>query len=98
MSRRAVTIITPTTGKPSLDRLIESIEQQTVSGATFHLLLWDNVRDPAACTPESYNAENRKSIVLPAGFGFNERAPGSALRAVGLMAAMTPWVTFADDD
>jgi hypothetical protein len=36
--------------------------------------------------------------VLPPGLGRNGNAPGSALRAVGLMTAMTPWVTFADDD
>ena len=38
------------------------------------------------------------SLVLPSGFGRNWDAPGSPLRAVGLMAAMSPWVIFADDD
>jgi hypothetical protein len=93
----AVTIITPTTGKPSLDRLTVSIDRQA-GGSTFHLLLWDQMRDPAAKPPASYNSEHRLSVVLPAGLGRNGNAPGSPLRAVGLMTAMTPWVTFADDD
>jgi hypothetical protein len=94
----ALTVITPTTGKPSLDRLTASIERQAGGGSTFHLLLWDQMRDPTAKAPESYNSERRMSILLPAGLGRNGNAPGSPLRAVGLMTAMTPWVTFADDD
>ena len=93
-----ITVITPTTGKPSLDRLVSSIDRQAPGGATFHLLLWDQMRDAAAKAPESYNAARRLSVVLPAGLGRNGNAPGSPLRAVGLMTAMTPWVTFADDD
>jgi hypothetical protein len=93
-----ITIITPTTGKPSLDRLISSIDRQAPGGTTFHLLLWDQMRDAAAKAPESYNSARRLSVVLPAGLGRNGNAPGSPLRAVGLMTAMTPWVTFADDD
>jgi hypothetical protein len=93
-----VTIITPTTGKPSLDALIESIERQTLAKAAFHLLLWDDVRDAAMPAPERYNGENRMSLVLPSGLGKNGRAPGSALRAVALMATTSPWVVFADDD
>jgi len=93
-----VTIITPTIGRPSLQRLIESIDKQTASGMTMHLLLWDQQRDSNAHTPESYNSERRQSIVLPAGTGRNGHAPGSPLRAIGLMCARTPWVTFADDD
>jgi hypothetical protein len=93
-----VTIITPTIGRPSLQRLIESIDKQTESGMTMHLLLWDQHRDSNARTPESYNSERRQSIVLPAGTGRNGDAPGSPLRAIGLMCARTPWVTFADDD
>ena len=94
----AVTVITPTTGKPSLDRLTASVDRQAGGGTTFHLLLWDQMRDPAARPPESYNSERRLSVILPAGLGRNGNAPGSPLRAVGLMTAMTPWVTFADDD
>jgi hypothetical protein len=93
-----ITVITPTTGKPSLDILIGSLEKQTVAGATFHILLWDHIRDPSARPPESYNTASRLSLVLPDGFGRNVNAPGSPLRAIGLMTAMTPWVTFADDD
>jgi hypothetical protein len=93
-----ITVITPTTGKPSLDRLIASIDDQSPGGKIFHLLLWDQMRDAAAKSPESYNADRRLSLVLPAGLGRNANAPGSPLRAIGLMTATTPWVTFADDD
>ena len=47
-----VTIITPTTGKPSLDAFIESIERQTLVKAASHLLLWDDAGDAAAPAPE----------------------------------------------
>ena len=45
-----ITVITPTTGKPSLDRLIASMDRQT-GGTVFHLLLWDQMRDAAAKPP-----------------------------------------------
>lgn len=91
-----LTVITPTTGKASLTDLIHSIDAQ--AAAVFHILLWDDVRDQSARAPESYAAPNRISLVLRGGLGRNGDAPGSALRAIGLMAANTPWVTFADDD
>jgi len=93
-----LTVITPTTGKPSLTKLIGSIDSQEPTIGVTHLLLWDDVRDQGAGTPEAYNSESRHSIVLPPGTGRNGDAPGSQLRAIGLMAARTPWVTFADDD
>lgn len=98
MSKASVTVITPTTGRPSLQRLISSIDAQTIGGNVLHLLLWDNVRDPAAPPVRSFEAPHRLNLVLSSGFGRNGNAPGSPLRAVGLMAADTPWVTFADDD
>ncbi len=98
MDRPLITVITPTTGRPSLQRLVESIERQNSDGSIFHLLLWDDFRDPAALPPGTFDAAHRMSVVLGRGFGRNGDAPGSPLRAVGLMAANTPWVTFADDD
>jgi hypothetical protein len=91
-----ITVITPTTGKESLGRLIESIDSQS-KGRVFHLLLWDDKRD-SDLNPESFNSASRHSIVAPNGSGRNQDAPGSILRAAGLMLARTPWVTFADDD
>jgi hypothetical protein len=93
-----LTVITPTTGKPSLRRLIRSIDGQKLALGVVHFLLWDDVRDSEADAPEGYSSANRHSIVLPSGTGRNGQAPGSQLRAIGLMAARTPWVTFADDD
>jgi hypothetical protein len=91
-----ITVITPTTGKESLGRLIESIDSQS-KGRVFHLLLWDDKRD-SDINPETFNSTCRHSIVAPNGSGGNQDAPGSILRAAGLILARTPWVTFADDD
>lgn len=93
-----ITIITPTTGKDSLDKLIESIADQDFDASVYHLLLWDDYRSEGSKSPESYNSDNRRSIVFPPGTGRNGSAPGSMLRAAGLTLVKTPWVTFADDD
>src|SRR5271156_4078306 len=83
---------------PEVPFLIAGIDGQLQGGKIFHLLLWDQMRDAAAKSPESYNSGRRLSVVFPARLGRNGNAPGSPLRAVGLMTALTPWVTFADDD
>jgi hypothetical protein len=93
----SVTVITPTTGKASLLKLIDSIESQSLSGIVYHLLLWDDFRD-SDVDPASFNSDHRFSIVAPPGSGKNGSAPGSILRAVGFILANTPWITFADDD
>lgn len=94
-----LTVLTPTIGRAGLDALIASIDAQTLGASKiFHILLWDDVRAPEARPHAAYDGPRRLSLVLGAGFGRNEQAPGSPLRAVGLMAASTPWVTFADDD
>lgn len=93
-----ITVITPTIGRASLDALIRTVDSQAPTANAMHLLLWDDLRNAASGPPESYNGPNRHSIVLPPGTGRNGEAPGSALRAIGLLAARTPWVTFADDD
>lgn len=93
-----ITVITPTIGRDNLEYLIETIEAQTISDKIFHLLLWDETREEGSKLPEEYNSDKRYSIVCPWGLGKNGNAPGSALRAVGLMSAFTKYVTFADDD
>ena len=97
-AKPSLTVITPTIGRECLERQIASFEAQQGGIEIFHLLLWDDYRSPAARNPESYNAPNRFSIVAPPGSGRNEAAPGGILRALGLMAARTDLVTFADDD
>ena len=97
-SKFLLTVITPTIGRKNLDKLIESIEKQTVSDKIFHILMWDEFRETGSKLPEEYNSSNRWSINLPWGLGKNGAAPGSSLRAVALNAADTPYVTFADDD
>ena len=57
------------------------------------------MRDAAAKSPESYNADRRLSLVL-AGRDWAATPMRRDRRCArsGLMTAMTPWVTFADDD
>jgi GT2 family glycosyltransferase len=93
--RPVITVVTPTTGKKSLAKLIASLCLQAVPYS--HLLIWDDVRDKQATDPEHYNDDVTWSIVLR-GRMVRGAAAGSALRAVGLMVANTEYVTFADDD
>jgi hypothetical protein len=90
-----ITVITPTTGKPSLLKLIESIKKQNIF--VHHFLLWDNKKEGPFIN--SYIIDNYilDSINISASV-VSGRAFGSALRAIGLMAAQTDYVTFADDD
>ena len=105
---KSLTIITPTTGKESLFNLINSIKDCEFEGEVIHYILWDNFKtgkflnglkpsDLDECLLNGHFQYTIKSI------DFNERivqegAPGSSLRAIGLMAATTDYVTFADDD
>lgn len=93
-----LTVITPTIGRNSLNSLIESIENQTIHDEIFHIIMWDEYREDYSIIPEEYNSNNRWNIILPWGLGKFGNAPGSSLRAVAMMAAFTPYVTFADDD
>lgn len=100
-----ITVITPTTGEPSLERLIKSVDSQDVP--CVHILLWDNKREGEYLYPDSttlkvkdpyaFNIKNRYSIVIPYST-VRGSAYGSALRSIGLMAAQTEYVTFADSD
>jgi hypothetical protein len=104
-----ITVITPTTGKDSLKKLCASLETQSVSWV--HILLWDDKREGEFLypNPQTYKVKSprnmdsctdkgrRFSIKIP-GKMVQTIAAGSALRAIALMAAQTPYVTFADDD
>jgi glycosyltransferase involved in cell wall biosynthesis len=105
MTETPITILTPTTGKDSLFKLIESLKRQKVDYK--HILLWDDKRTdsflyPKTSTleinnPHMFDSYNCYSLVVPGSF-VQGTAYGSALRAIGLMLATTPYVTFADDD
>jgi hypothetical protein len=109
-----ITVITPTTGKPGILKLIDSlIEQET---PVEHILLWDDMREgeflyPSLLTNTVLHPDHLKGVVnekakehyslnniIIKGSMVQGSAAGSALRAVGLMAAKTPYVAFADDD
>jgi len=105
-----LTVITPTTGKDSLENAILSLKNQKSSIPIRHIILWDNKRegkylfpdetgkakDPMSlnCSEGNYTAN---SIIMNESF-VQGTAAGSALRAVGLMAANADFVTFMDDD
>lgn len=92
-----LTVITPTVGRPELDKLIDSIRnKQTIStDDVYHLIMWDDRIDDPEKDPQSYNSENTFSVQIPGSLG---KVFGSHLRAVALMMVQTPWVTFSDDD
>ena len=99
-----LTIITPTTGRKSLYNAIDSINAQDIGEIGIyceHILLWDNFREEEFADekrrPFDFNAKNRYSIIIPGSFK-NGNATGSALRAIGLMAAKGEYITFMDDD
>lgn len=106
-----ISVVTPTTGKNSLFNLIESMTKQTVKVGIVHILLWDDVRhdhfavqnggmNPEDLDKKEYWLQHQylaNNIILK-GKRIDGIATGSALRAVGLMAANTELVTFADDD
>jgi hypothetical protein len=106
-----LTVITPTTGKDMLLNSIESIKRQEVSFPIKHIILWDDKREGnflyppegqmTALNPYSLEVEEgnyESNCIVIKGSMIQGAACGSALRAVGLMAANTEYVTFADDD
>lgn len=109
MKNIPITVITPTTGKGTLEGLCRSLEVQSVPWV--HILLWDDKREGDFLYPDPSSHQERKpsdlyqnntnglrySIEIP-GSMVQGGAAGSALRAIGLMAVNTPYVTFADDD
>ena len=98
MNTPIATIITPTTGKQDLLNLIGGIVKQNIP--VCHLLLWDSVREEGGLNPidildqPNYMVNN----IEIKGNTVNGGAKGSSLRAVGLMAAQTELILFADDD
>jgi len=106
-----ITVITPTTGKDSLYNSIASLKSQSSSIPIRHLILWDNKREDDFLfpldgrtntkLPEGLECEegaySSNCIVIKDNF-IQGRAAGSALRAIGLMAVNTKYVTFMDDD
>ena len=107
-----ITVITPTTGKSSLYDLMRSINNQNVP--IHHILLWDDKKEgeynPESIKTAFYEDKfyEDKAKNINHNYTFNSidimgtmvmgEAYGSALRAVGLMAANTEYVMFADDD
>jgi len=93
--KAVVSIITPTTGKASVHKLIESIKKQKVP--VHHFLLWDDKKEGQYIERYKQNNYILDSINISSK-AISGTAYGSALRAVGLMAAQTDYVVFADDD
>lgn len=108
MDKYLFTVITPTTGKESLFFLINSLKQQNMPIS--HILLWDNQRegrfanfDPVTlstqtpteldCVDPMYKCTN---IVINDDVVKDYSV--NILRSIGLMSAMTEFVTFADDN
>ena len=41
-----LTVITPTVGRPGLERLVRSLDSQTLGPRIYHIVLWDDQRCP----------------------------------------------------
>ncbi len=109
MENTLVTVITPTTGKNGLFRLVESLKKQSIP--VKHIILWDSKREGKFLFPDTISMKTMSPFDMEVKEGNYESncivvqdklnngiACGSALRAVGLMIANTEYVTFADDD
>ena len=105
-----LTVITPTTGRNSLQNTIASIKNQKSSVPIRHLILWDNKREGDFFSLDA-NLQTKDPRMLECDEGtyscncivikdncIQGKAAGSVLRSIGLMAANTEWVTFMDDD
>jgi hypothetical protein len=101
-----ISVITPTTGKDSLFNLIESLTRQ--QARIIHFLIWDDIRQdhflkdmkPEDLDKREYFEKYGYLVnnIIIKGRRINTAATGSALRAIGLISAVTDIVTFADDD
>lgn len=106
MDNPIVTVITPTVGSDSIFGLINSLQKSDIPYR--HIVLWDDKRidrflypskNSKVWTPYDLESEYPEiNCIVIKGSISQGNAPGSALRSIGLMAANTPMVTFADDD
>lgn len=96
MNNFKLTVITPTVGRKGLEKLIDSINNQSIGrDEIYHIILWDDTIKGELKNPSIFNSDNTYSVQIPGSLG---NPYGSHLRGVGLMMAQTPWVTMADDD
>jgi HAD superfamily hydrolase (TIGR01662 family) len=85
-------VVVPTTGRPSLARLLRSLAHAD-GPAPERVLLVDDRRDRSAPLPTGRDHPGLRIEVLPG----PARGPAAA-RNVGWRAATAPWVAFLDDD
>lgn len=91
------TIITPTLGRVSLLSLITSIKDQDCKNNIQHIILLD--KNSQNIDPNFFEDDFYKPVVLSLKDSYkNGMAPGSALRSIGMMAALGRYIMFADDD
>jgi hypothetical protein len=97
-----ITVITPTIGRRSLKRLIESLSKQNIK--LVHFILWDRKRCEDGYEPDDkrlkkYENKNYQiyhiSLLHPIQ---NKPRIDNYLRSVGIMMATTPYITQIDDD
>lgn len=97
----SITVITPTIGRKSIRKLIESLSKQGVK--ITHLILWDNKREDCGyqpndtrlsqCENENYNIFHyviTHPVVI--------KRKDNYLRTIGIMMANTNFITQLDDD
>ena len=97
----SITVITPTIGRHSLIKLIESLTKQNVN--IVHLTLWDNKREINGYSPNDirfhkFINENYKIYHYVIEHPIVIDRKDNYLRAIGISMANTPYITQIDDD
>lgn len=98
-----ITVITPTIGRKSLYKTIESLSKSS-NVKILHFILWDNKRCDDGIEPddkimETYNNENYKihNYIFPQQV-YNIARKDNYLRNIGIIMATTEYITMLGDD
>jgi len=86
-------VVVPTVGRPSLDRLLESLAGQS-GPLPEQVVVVDDRRDPSPLLAVTPQVSARLRVTVVPGFGHGP----AAARNVGWRLTRTPWVAFLDDD
>jgi len=96
-----ITVITPTIGRFTLKRLVQSLVKQNVS--VTHLIMWDKKRELNGYCPydlmfSEFENENYKCFHYVIEHPVKINRKDNYLRTVGLMMSNTEFITQIDDD
>lgn len=87
-----VTVITPTVGRPSLKRALDSVANQTVSARHIVVLDRPEKEGEVRAMLKDTAAERVHLVITQGGVG------PAAARNIAVLAVRTPWLSYLDDD